>query len=127
VSPESGDEIMLRQRLREAANWFDKAARVAKRPIDVYNARLGAGFVAMLEHKGDLAARELKAAARVAAISSSEREFATELLRSLAKPTDGSASVQEAAARLKRLDDDGPRTHSDQSPATKSGPFSARK
>ena len=37
-----GDEIMLRQRLSEAAEWFNKAARVAKRPIDVYNARLGA-------------------------------------------------------------------------------------
>jgi hypothetical protein len=118
---------MLRQKPREAAKWFDKAARVAKRPIDVYNARLGAGFVAILERNGDLAARELEAAARVAGVSNTEREFAKELLGSLAKPLDGSASVQEASAALLRLGDGAPRTHRDQSPTTKNGPFAAPK
>ncbi len=122
-----GDEIMLRQRLSEAAEWFNKAARVAKRPIDIYNARLGAGFVAMLERKGDLAARELEAAARVAEVSSSEREFAKELLGFLAKPMDRTASVQEAPAALKRPDAGGARTPGDQPPATKSGASSAPK
>jgi len=122
-----GHEIMLRQRLSEAAGWFNKAARVAKRPIDVYNARLGAGVVAMLERKGDLAARELEAAARVAEVPSSEREFAKELLGFLVKPMDGSGSVQEASAALGRLDAGGAETPSDQSPSTKSGASSAPK
>ena len=38
-----GDDVMLRLRPNEAARCFKEAARVAKRPIDVYNARLGAG------------------------------------------------------------------------------------
>ena len=122
-----GDDVMLRQRPNEAARWFKKAARVAKRPIDFYNARLGAGVVAVLMRKGDLAARELEAAARVAEVSSSEREFAKELLGSLVKPMDGSASVPEASAALERLDAGGARTPSDQPPATKSGASSAPK
>ncbi len=48
-----GIELMMRLRWREAAEWFHKAADVAKRPIDVYNAHLGAGFAAMLQQKGD--------------------------------------------------------------------------
>ena len=48
-----GIELMMRLRWREAAEWFHKAAGVAKRPIDVYNAHLGAGFAAMLQQKGD--------------------------------------------------------------------------
>jgi hypothetical protein len=64
---------------------YNKAARVAKRPIDVYNARLGAGYVAGLEGKRELAARELEAAARVAGIPISEQEFAKELLGMLVK------------------------------------------
>ena len=122
-----GDDVMLRQRPNEAARCFKQAARVAKRPIDVYNARLGAGVVAVLMRKGDLAARELEAAARVAEVSSSEREFAKELLGSLVKPMDGSASVPEASAALERLDAGGARTPSDQPPATKSGASSAPK
>ena len=59
-----GDEITLRLKLGEAAEWYHKAARVAKRPVDVYSARLGAGFAAVMERKGDLAAKELEAAAR---------------------------------------------------------------
>ncbi len=59
-----GDEVMLNMKPAEAAEWYSKAGRVAKRPIDVYNAHLGAGFVASLQRKGDLAARELEAAAR---------------------------------------------------------------
>ena len=43
------DEIMLRLPSSAAAEWYNKAARVAKRPIDVYNARLGAGFVAAMQ------------------------------------------------------------------------------
>jgi len=122
-----GHEIMWRQGLSEAAGWFNKAARVAKRPIDVYNARLGAGFVAMLEHKGDLAARELEAAARVAEVPSSEREFAQELLGSVVKPMDGTAAVQEASAAPRRPVAGGAKTPGDQSPPTKSGASSAPK
>jgi len=81
----------------------------------------------MLERKGDLAARELEAAARVAEVPSSEREFAKELLAFLVKPMDGSASVQEASAALGRLDAGGAETPSDQSPSTKSGASSAPK
>jgi hypothetical protein len=68
----------------------------------------------------ELAARELEAAAWVAEVSSSEREFAKELLGSLAKPMDGSAIVQEASAARKRLDGGGPEMHSDPSPVMKS-------
>ena len=116
-----GDEIMLRLQLSAAAEWFSKAAGVAKRPIDVYNARLGAGFVAAMQRKGDLAAKELEAAARVAGVSSSEREFARELLGNLVKPMDGSASVPEASAALRRLDAGGAQTPSDTPASTKSG------
>jgi hypothetical protein len=42
-----GIELMMRLRWSEAAEWFHKAAGVAKRPIDVYNAHLGAGFATM--------------------------------------------------------------------------------
>ena len=70
---------------------------MAKRPIDVYNARIG-GLRCMLERKGDQAARELEAAARVDGVSSGEREFAKKLLSSLA-----SARAAEAAAVPARL------------------------
>ena len=93
-----GDTLILHQKLAEAAEWHSKAARVGKRPIDVYNARLGAGFVAAAQRKGELAARELEAAARVDGVSSREREFAKELLSNLV-----SAGVPEAAAVLERL------------------------
>jgi RNA polymerase sigma factor (sigma-70 family) len=122
-----GHEIMWRQGLSEAALLFKKAARIAKRPIDVYNARLGAGFVGMLERRGNLAARELEAAARVAEVPSSEREFAKELLGSLVKPTDGTASVQEGSAELERPDAGGAKAPGDQPPSTKGGASSAPK
>ncbi len=70
-----GIELMMRLRWSEAADWFHKAARVAKRPIDAYNAHLGAGFAAVLQNRGDLATRELEAAARVDGVSSGERDF----------------------------------------------------
>jgi tetratricopeptide (TPR) repeat protein len=101
------DEVMLRPKLDEAAEWYHKAARVAKRPIDVYNAHLGAGFVAGLQRNGDLAAREFEAAARVDGVPGNERDFARELLGILVKPLDGSAGVPEAAAALKRLESEG--------------------
>ena len=121
------DEVVLRLQLSAAAEWYNKAARVAKRPIDVYNARLGAGIVAMMQRKGDLAAKELEAAARVAGVSSSEREFARELLGQLVKPMDVSASVPEASAALRRLDAGGSRTPSDTPASTKSGQSSVPK
>jgi RNA polymerase sigma factor (sigma-70 family) len=99
-----GDEVMLHRKLAEAADWYNKAARVAKRPIDVYNAHLGVGLVASLQREGDLAAWELEAAARVVGVSGGERDFAKELLGMLAKPLDGSPGVPKAAAALKRLE-----------------------
>ena len=96
-----GIELMMRLRWREAAEWFHKAAGVAKRPIDVYNAHLGAGFAAMLQQKGAEAARELEAAARVGeGVSDGERAFAREWLGDLARGPGGSP---EAVAALKRL------------------------
>jgi hypothetical protein len=71
-----GIELMMRLQGRAASDWFHKAAGVAKRPIDVYNAHLGAGFAAMLQIRGDLAAREFEAAARVDGVSVDERDFA---------------------------------------------------
>jgi hypothetical protein len=97
-----GIELMMRLRWREAAEWFHKAAGVAKRPIDVYNAHLGAGFAAMLQQKRAEAARELEAAARVGeGVSDGERAFAREWLGDLARGPGGSP---EAVAALKRLD-----------------------
>jgi hypothetical protein len=116
-----GDEIMLRLKLGEAADWYNKAARVAKRPIDVYGARLGAGFAAVLQRKGELAAKELEAAAQVPGVASSEHDFAKELLGMLVKPLDGSAAVGEAAAALKRLDAGSSQTRSDKSLSTEKG------
>ncbi len=97
-----GIELTMRLRWREAAEWFHKAAGVAKRPIDVYNAHLGGGFAAMLQKKGAEAARELEAAARVGeGVSDGERAFAREWLGDLARGPGGSP---EAVAALKRLD-----------------------
>jgi thioredoxin-related protein len=93
-----GHTTMQHLKLAEAAEWYSKAARVGKRPIDVYNARLGAGLVAAAQRKGDQAVRELEVAARVEGVSSFEREFAKELLSNLV-----SAGVREAAAVLERL------------------------
>jgi hypothetical protein len=80
----------MRLRWREAADWFKKAAGVAKRPIDVYNAHLGAGFAALLETRGDLASREFEAAAMVDGVLSGERDFArglaTDPARALRRP-----------------------------------------
>jgi thioredoxin-related protein len=109
-----GDEVMQHLKLAKAADWYNKAARVAKRPIDVYNAHLGAGIVATLQRKGDLAARALEAAARVVGISGGERDFAKEQLGMLAKPLDGSAGVPEAVAAMKRLESEGPRKIGDE-------------
>ena len=97
-----GIELMMRLRWSEAAEWFHKAAGVAKRPIDVYNAHLGAGFAVMLQQKGAEAALELEVAARVGVgVSDGERAFARERLGDLARGPGGS---QEAVAALKRLD-----------------------
>jgi hypothetical protein len=81
-----GIELLMRLRWREAADWFKKAAGVAKRPIDFYNAHLGAGFAALLETRGDLASREFEAAARVDGVSSGERDFARGLATDPARP-----------------------------------------
>ncbi len=116
-----GDECMLRLRPNEAARWFTKAARVAKRPIDIYSARLGAGFVAALQRKGEIAAQELEAAAQVSGVTSSEHDFAKELLGMLVKPLDGSATVGEAAAALKRLEAGGSQTPGAKPPSTANG------
>ena len=85
-----GDELLLRQKLSEAAEWYGKASRSARRPIDVYNARVGAAFIAALQRKTETAAVELEAAARISDLSSSERDFARELLGLLAKPVKSS-------------------------------------
>ncbi len=111
-----GDEVMLHLKFEEASGWFDKATRVAKRPIDVYNAHAGGGFVAMLRNKADVAIRELEAAARVDGVSSTERDFAKELLGRLAKPAGGAAAVPGAAAALQRLQSESPKKGNDRSP-----------
>jgi hypothetical protein len=71
-----GLELLMQRRGPEAADWFKNAAGVAKRPIDVYNAHLGAGFAGLLQTRADLVTREFEAAARVDRISSGERDFA---------------------------------------------------
>jgi hypothetical protein len=85
-----GIELLMRLRWHEALDWFKKAAGVAKRPIDVYNAHLGAGFAAMLQTRGDLAAREFDAAARVDGVSGDDRDFvrgvAADPARALRRP-----------------------------------------
>ena len=122
-----GDEIMLRLELAEAAEWYRKAARVARRPIDVYSARLGAGFAAVMERKGDVAAKELEAAARVPGVTSSEHEFAKELLGMLVKPLDGSAPVTKDAAALERLDSDSSQPSAEKSAVPANGRSSTPK
>jgi hypothetical protein len=86
----AGIELLMRQTWREAADWFKKAAGVTKRPTDVYNVHLGAGFAALLQTRGDLATREFEAAARVDGVSSGERDFgrglATDPARALRRP-----------------------------------------
>jgi hypothetical protein len=86
-----GIEFLMRLQWLPASGWFRKAAGVAKRPIDVYNAHLGAGFAALLPNLGDLAAREFEAAARVDGVSSGDRDFArrlaTDSARALRRPT----------------------------------------
>ncbi len=73
-----------------ASDWFHKAAGVAKRPIDAYNAHLGAGFAALLQTRAELAAREFEAAARVDGVSGDERDFvrgmAADPARALRRP-----------------------------------------
>jgi hypothetical protein len=118
---------MLRLKLDEAAKWYSNAARVAKRPIDVYGARLGAGFVAANQRNGESAAMELEAAARVPGVATSEHDFAKELLGMLVKPLDGSAGVGEAAAALTRLDAGSPQTPSAKSLTPEKGATSTPK
>ncbi len=36
-----GDELTLRLKLSEAAEWYNRATRVAKRPVDLYTRQLG--------------------------------------------------------------------------------------
>jgi hypothetical protein len=84
-----GIELLMRLRWHEALDWFKKAAGVAKRPIDVYNAHLGAGFAALLQTRGDLATREFEAAARADGVSSGERDFARGLATDPAKALRG--------------------------------------
>jgi thioredoxin-related protein len=95
-----GGEAAMLRKFGEAAGWYGKAARIAKRPIDAYNARVGAGFVAAIRQEGGAAVRELETAARATGVSRGDRAFAVGLLRELAEPPDG---VPEAAAALKRL------------------------
>jgi RNA polymerase sigma factor (sigma-70 family) len=108
-----GDEVMLRMRSAEAAGWFEKAIRVAKRPVDVYTAHLGAGVVAMFQQKWDAAIRELEKAARVEGVSDFDRAFPKEFLTNMAKPPAGVPGIQEAAAALKRLESVGSRKSGD--------------
>ena len=68
-----GGEAGMLRKFGEAAGWYGKAARIAKRPIDAYNARVGAGFVAALQQESGVAARELEAAARATGVSRSDR------------------------------------------------------
>src|SRR5262249_30025580 len=78
-----GIELLMRLRWHEALDWFKKAAGVEKPPIDVYNAHLGAGFAAMLQTRGDLAAR-------VDGVSGDDRDFvrgvAADPARALRRP-----------------------------------------
>jgi hypothetical protein len=71
-----GIELMMRLQWRAASDWFHKAAGAAKRPIDVYNAHLGAGFAALLQMRADLATKEFEAAARADGVSSGDRDLA---------------------------------------------------
>jgi hypothetical protein len=70
----------------------------------------------MMRNKADEAIRELEAAARVDGVSSTERDFAKELLGMLAKPPAGIAAVPEAAAALQRLQSESPKKGNDRSP-----------
>lgn len=97
-----GIEAALRGNFSAAARCFDSAAAIAKRPIDVYNAHLGAGLMSLLQQNIGPAVRELTAAALVQGISSDEQVFARELLGRLVGPIKGAAAVNEAAA-LERL------------------------
>jgi RNA polymerase sigma factor (sigma-70 family) len=114
-----GEELIMRLKWGEAQEWFDKAARVAKRPIDVYNAGVGAGIVALFKGDGGRASRELDAAARVEGVSSRERDFAKEWLGLLRRPPGGAAAVPEAAAAPKRLEADRSRKPGDRPPSNK--------
>ncbi|APW59121.1 sigma-70 family RNA polymerase sigma factor [Paludisphaera borealis] len=78
-----GDELLIRQKPAEAAEWYDKAGRTAKRPIDVYLARVGVGMTTAYQGKPEEAVKELEAAAGVVGVSGDEREFAQTLLKSL--------------------------------------------
>jgi RNA polymerase sigma factor (sigma-70 family) len=108
-----GDEVMLRMRLAEAADWFEKATRVAKRPVDVYTAHLGAGVVAMFQQKWGIAVTELEAAARAEGVTDFDRAFPQEFLTNMAKPPAGVPGILEAAAALKRLESAGSSKSSD--------------
>ena len=88
-----GGELILQSKWREAGEWFDKAARAAKRPIDVYNAHLGAGLAAIFQRDPDRASQELAAAALEDGLSTHERDFAKQWLDRMGRP----------AARTSRL------------------------
>src|SRR5262249_30117486 len=87
-----GCELMLHTKRREALDWFGKAARVAKRPIDAYNAHLGAGFAAIFGGDGGQAIRAFEAAARVDGVPGNGRGFAREWLGRLGRPPGGAAA-----------------------------------
>jgi hypothetical protein len=121
-----GHELLFAMKLVQAGEWFGIAAQAAKRPIDRFNAHLGAGFTAALLRQGDRAAGELEAAARVAGIPRGDRAFARELLEQLAQPREGAPAVKEAATALRRLEGDGWPAPGEKSAAPAKGRSSGR-
>jgi hypothetical protein len=103
-----GCELMMHLKRQEALDWFGKAARTAKRPIDTYNAHLGAAFAAIFGNDAGRAIQEFEAAARVDGVPGDGREFAREWLGRLTKPPGGAPPVPEAGAAPKRLEPGGP-------------------
>jgi hypothetical protein len=71
--------------------------------------------------KGDVAARELEIAARVAEIPSGDRAFVREVLEQLVRPREGSPAVKETAAAQRRLEADGFRAPGEPSAAPAKG------
>lgn len=112
-----GMEAVMSVELDRAARWFGRASGVARRPIDVYNAHLGAGYTAMLRADIGSTVREWLAAGLVPGVSQDERAFVRELLGRFAKPVRGGAPVKEAAAAVERIERKSAGAREDKSPA----------
>ena len=80
-----GDEFLLRTKPSQAAEWYGKASRAAKRPVDVYLARVGAGLAAGFQGKTETTVKELEAAANAPGVAEDDREFARTLLNDYLK------------------------------------------